>query len=80
MEKNYETLRIKFNKPLAEIDKEFEEEKEMFGVGSLKEFIDGYESSRFTQISETEAIITSEYNMNHIVDWIERFAEDMVYS
>ena len=23
MEKNYETLRIKFNKPLAEIDKEF---------------------------------------------------------
>lgn len=66
--------------PLAEIDKEFEEEKEMFGVESLKEFIDGYESSRFTQISETEAIITSEYNMNHIVDWIERFAEDMVFS
>ena len=80
MEKHYETLRIKFNKPLAEIDKEFEEEKEMFGVESLKEFIDGYESSRFTQISETEAIITSEYNMNHIVDWIERFAEDMVFS
>lgn len=52
----------------------------MFGVRSLKEFIDGYESSRFTQISETEAIITSEYNMNHIVDWIERFAEDMVFS
>lgn len=80
MEKIYETLRIKFNKPLTEIDKEFEEEKEMFGVESLKEFIDGYESSRFTQISETEAIITSEYNMNHIVDWIERFAEDMVFS
>ncbi|MFS3013398.1 DUF6956 domain-containing protein, partial [Bacteroides fragilis] len=80
MEKNYETLHITFNKPLTEIDKEFEEEKEMFGVRSLKEFIDGYESSRFTQISETEAIITSEYNMNHIVDWIERFAEDMVFS
>lgn len=59
---------------------EVEKEKEMFGVESLKEFIDGYESSRFTQISETEAIITSEYNMNHIVDWIERFAEDMVFS
>lgn len=29
MEKNYETLRITFNKPLTEIDKEFEEEKEM---------------------------------------------------
>lgn len=80
MEKNYETLRITFNKPLTEIDKEFDEEKEMFGVESLKEFIDGYESSRFTQISETEAIITSEYNMNHIVDWIERFAEDMFFS
>lgn len=77
MEKNYETLRITFNKPLSEIDKEFEEEKEMFGAASLKEFIDGYESSRFTQISETEAIITSEYNMNHIVDWIERFSDHM---
>lgn len=79
MEKNYDTLRITFNKPLSEIDKEFEEEKEMFGVASLKEFIDGYESSRFTQISETKAIITSEYNMNHIVDWIERFADNMVF-
>lgn len=39
MEKNYETLRIKFNKPLAEIDKEFEEEKEMFGVESLKDYL-----------------------------------------
>ena len=39
MEKNYETLHITFRKPLAEIDKEFEEEKEMFGVESLKEFI-----------------------------------------
>lgn len=77
MEKNYETLRITFNKPLSEIGKEFEEEKEMFGATSLKEFIDGYESSRFTQISETEAIITSEYNMNHIVDWVERFAVHM---
>ena len=44
MEKNYETLHITFRKPLAEIDKEFEEEREMFGVASLKEFIDGYES------------------------------------
>lgn len=80
MEKNYEILRITFRKPLAETDKEFEEEKEMFGVASLKDFIDGYESSRFTQISDTKAIITSEYNMGHIVDWIERFAEDMVFS
>lgn len=77
MEKNYETLRITFNKPLSEIGKEFEEEKEMFGATSLKEFKDGYESSRFTQISETEAIITSEYNMNHIVDWIEMFSDHM---
>lgn len=77
MEKNYETLRITFNKPLSEIGKEFEEEMEMFGATSLKEFIDGYESSRFTQISETEAIITSEYNMNHIVDWIEMFSDHM---
>lgn len=80
MDKHYETLRITFSKPISEIDKEFDEEKEMFGVESLKDFIDGYESSRFTQISDTEAIITSEYNMNYIVEWIERFAADMVFS
>lgn len=80
MVKNYETLRITFNKPLTEIDQEFDEENEMFGAGSLKEFIDGYESSRFTQLSETEAIITSEYNMSYIVEWIKRFAEKMALS
>lgn len=40
MEKNYETLYLTFRKSLTEINKEFEEEKEMFGIGSLKEFID----------------------------------------
>lgn len=79
MDKTYDTLHITFNKPITEIDKEFAEEAEMFGVASLKEWIDGYESSRFTPINNTEAIITSEYNMNYIVDWVERFAENMVF-
>lgn len=77
---NYDTLHITFNKPLTEIEKEFEEEKDIFGVESLKEFIDGYESSRFTQISETEAIIVFENKMNHLFEWIEKFAEYVVFS
>ncbi len=37
---------------------------------NLKEWIDNYESSRFTQIDNVTAFITSEYNMEHIKDWL----------
>ncbi|MDD3333838.1 MAG: hypothetical protein PHT65_11925 [Proteiniphilum sp.] len=37
---------------------------------NLKEWIDNYESSRFTTIDERRAIITSEYNMEHIKEWL----------
>jgi hypothetical protein len=37
---------------------------------NLKEWIDNYESSRFTPIDERTAIITSEYNMEHIKEWL----------
>ena len=43
MEKKYESLGIKLNKGVGEIEKELEEEKEMLGVERLKELIEGYE-------------------------------------
>ena len=43
----------------------------VWGVETLKEWIDSYESSRFTQTDERTAVITSEYNMNHIKVWLE---------
>ena len=36
----------------------------------IKEWIDNYESSRFTQIDEYTAIITSEYNMDCVKEWL----------
>ena len=39
---------------------------------NLKEWIDNYESSRFTQISENTAIITSEYNMDCVKEWLSK--------
>ena len=48
------------------------EEVFTWGVASLKEWIDNYESSRFTQTDERMAVITSEYNMTHVKAWLER--------
>lgn len=42
------------------------------GVASLKEWIDGYESTRFTQTGEHTAVITSEYNAEHVQEWLQR--------
>ena len=41
-------------------------------VASLKEWIDGYESTRFTQIGDHTAVITSEYNAEHVQEWLQR--------
>ncbi len=41
-------------------------------MASLKERIDGYESTRFTQTGEHLAVITSEYNMTHVRKWLVR--------
>lgn len=53
-----------------EIDKRFARNYKNWGAVNLKEWIDSYESSRFTQIDERTAIITSEYNMGHIEEWL----------
>lgn len=31
------------------------------------------ESTRFTQIGDNTAVITSEYNMEHVVEWLQRY-------
>ena len=67
---NYETLIVLFAEPIRTLDNIFDD-PEAWGVASLKEWIDSYESSRFTQTDERTAVITSEYNMNHIKVWLE---------
>ena len=51
----------------------FFDDTEAWGAASLKEWIDCYESSRFTQMDERTAVITSEYNMEYVQEWLERY-------
>lgn len=71
MNRQYETIRVKFPKSIESINAEiFKGKENLWGVASLKEWIDTYESTRFTPISDTEAIITSEYNMMFAKGWL----------
>ena len=42
------------------------------GAATLKEWVDSYEGTRFTQIGERTAVITSEYNMRSVREWLEK--------
>ena len=50
------------------------DDTEAWGVASFKEWIDSYESTRFTQTDEHTAVITSEYNAEYVQEWLQRHA------
>ena len=66
----YDTLKVVFLNPISEVNKMFKEDPQSWGASTIKEWIENYESTRFTQIDEQTAIITSEYNMEHIESWL----------
>uniref|UniRef100_UPI003FF0835D DUF6956 domain-containing protein n=1 Tax=Barnesiella intestinihominis TaxID=487174 RepID=UPI003FF0835D len=68
---NYRTLIVTFAEPIRVLDSYFDD-VEACGVASLKEWIDGYESTRFTQTGEHTAVITSEYNTEYVQEWLQR--------
>ena len=65
---SYKTLIVRFNSPIAVIDEVFNDVA-YWGVGNLKEWIDDYESTRFTAIDEQTAATTSQYNMECVREW-----------
>ena len=69
-EPNYETCVVTFAEKIPDFEKRIFDDPVAWGVETLKEWIDSYESSRFTQIGEDMAVITSEYNMEAIVKWL----------
>lgn len=69
---NYETLIITFAEPIHTLDGFFDD-PEAWGGTTLKEWIEGYESTRYTVIGEYRVVITSEYNMQHVREWLERY-------
>ncbi len=71
----YKTIKVRFEKSITEIDRMFAQEYSTWGAVNLKEWIDNYESSRFTQIASDTAIITSEYNMDSLTEWLEKHTQ-----
>lgn len=72
MSETYQTLIVKFNEPITTLDGMFDDVEE-WGVSTLKGRIDNYESSRFTAIDSHTAVITSEYNMECLKEWLEKY-------
>lgn len=68
---NYETIKVTFTHPIQTIDKMFCNTSINWGVESLKEWIETYESTRLTALSERAVIITSKYNMVFVRKWLE---------
>ena len=74
----YQTLIVKFSEPIKVLDGIFDDAEAWGvdtlkrGVDTLKKWIDDYESSRFTAINSHTAVITSEYNMECLMEWLKR--------
>ena len=64
----YQTIVVQFDEPISKLNHYFDEIDP--SVRSLQQWIDSYESSRFTQIGSHVAVITSEYNMECIKEWL----------
>ena len=71
MNTTYRTLIVRFSEPITALDGIFDD-AEAWGVSTLKEWIDNYESTRFTAIDTHTAVITSEYNMTSLMEWLKR--------
>lgn len=72
----YQSIKVTFPEPIGQIDKMFVRDYKHWGAVNLKEWIDCYECSRFTQIDEHKAIITSEYNLENVKEWLAKNIPD----
>ena len=70
MTTGYETLIVTFSDPISVLDRMFY--SETWGTGSLKEWLDGYESTRVTPINGHTMVVTSEYNMPCVKEWLKK--------
>ena len=71
MRTTYQTIIVKFKESITELNGIFSD-TQSWGAATIKEWIDGYESTRFTQTDSHTAVITSEYNMEHVKEWLDR--------
>ena len=71
MSAGYETLIVAFSDPIKVLDNMFAD-ADAWGTDTLKGWVEDYESTRFTQINGHTAVITSEYNMSCVKEWLTR--------
>ena len=69
---DYETLIVTFAGDILTLEQDIFDDPQAWGAATLKEWIGGYESTRFTQVGDRTAIITSEYNMASVREWLEK--------
>ena len=74
MNATYQTIIVKFKDTIAELDGIFSD-VQIWGVATLKEWIADYESTRFTQTDSHTAVITSEYNMECVKEWLRKHSD-----
>ncbi|MDD3139901.1 MAG: hypothetical protein PHX08_13125 [Lachnospiraceae bacterium] len=72
METIYQTIIVTFKESIDRLNGIFDT-PQTWGVSTLKEWVDTYESSRLVQIGENTVVITSEYNMPSVVEWLQRY-------
>ena len=72
MTAGYDTLIVTFSDPIKVLDNMFSD-VDAWGTDTLKGWVEDYESTRFTQINDYTAVITSEYNMVHEVEWLRKY-------
>lgn len=77
-EPTYQTMLITFAVKIQTLNDIFDD-RQAWGVSTLKEWVDNYESSRFTQTGEYEAVITSEYNMTNVMEWLQEHTPIVSY-
>ena len=70
IDNKYEAIKVIFEQSIEKINRMFTSDYKTWQTVNLKEWCDNYESSRFTQIDEFTAIITSEYNMDCVTEWL----------
>lgn len=72
METTYKTIIATFKESIDRLNGIFDA-PQTWGASTLKEWVDAYESSRLVQIGKNTVVITSEYNMPSIVEWLQRY-------
>lgn len=72
METTYKTIIVTFKESIDRLNGIFDD-PQTWGASTLKEWVDAYESSRLVQIGKNTVVITSEYNMPSIVEWLQRY-------